>query len=383
MKIGMFTDAYHPVMNGVVNSIDLYSDCLREKGHEVIIFAPKFPGSKDEEGVVRLNTIEVPNRAGYRVFVPPFGKKAKQIFKQLDIFHVHHPYMGTYVVKHAKKYNKPLIFTHHTVYEEMARYFPIDQETSKGLIKWLVAIFCNKCDLIFVPNFHIRNTLRFRKVTKRIEILPTGVNFKNYKVLNGEGRNKVREEIRKKYNIGKEDKVLIYTGRIAKEKNLSLLLKAYRELCNKYLNLKLMIVGEGPERKWLHYAIKNIGLKNIILPGKVKYEHLPCYYAAADVFVFPSYIETQALVVIEAMAAGIPVVGINNRTNRTLIRHNVNGLLANNYNDFVKNVDRVLSDNRLRVRLINNSMRKVKEYGISRLTNKLVKEYINSMNRKN
>jgi len=376
MKIGMFTDAYHPVMNGVVTSIDLFSKSLREKGHEVIIFAPYFPGyNRKEKDVIRLGTVDIPNKAGYRVFVPPFNKKAKKIFKQLDIFHVHHPYIGAYIIKHAKKYNKPLVFTHHTIYEEMSRYFPLEEKTSKNLIKWLITMFCNKCDLIFVPNLQLRNKLRLRKVRKKIDVLPTGVDLSNYDF----GRVMIRNEIRKKYGIKPNDKVLVFAGRVAKEKNLSLLLKSYKCLCAKHSDLVLMIVGEGPETSWVKHSIKRLGLKNVVLTGKVKYNDLPFYYSAADVFVFPSYIETQALVIVEAMAAGLPVAAINTRVNRVVIRNNFNGLLANDFNGFVQNIDNVLCDQKLSLRLVRNSKQKVREYDINLLTDKLVRLYLDRL----
>ncbi|PIN78219.1 glycosyl transferase family 1, partial [Candidatus Woesearchaeota archaeon CG10_big_fil_rev_8_21_14_0_10_33_12] len=223
MKIGIFTNIYKPVINGVVNSISSFKKGLEELGHEVYIFAPTCPDYKDDEkNILRIKSVRLPLQNDYRISLPPLAKKMLDVIKQLDVIHTQHPFvMGNYGSFFADIYNKPLIFTHHTQYDKYSHYIPFEQETVQMFTRWLVKDYANKCDCVIAPSESIKKMLLNQGIKSRIEVVPTGINLDVF-------GNPNREIIRKKYNLSLEQKLLLYAGRIAKEKNLEFLIKSFK-----------------------------------------------------------------------------------------------------------------------------------------------------------
>lgn len=368
MKIGIFTNVYKPVINGVVNSISSFKKGLEELGHDVYIFAPKHPNYKDnEKGIFRIESISLSSKEKYRLSLPIFRKSSK-VIKQLDIIHTQYPFiMGNYGSFFADIYNKPLIFTYHTQYEKYTHYIPFEQEITKKFTRWIVNDYANKCDCVIAPSESIKKMLLNQGIRSRIEVIPTGINLDVF-------GNPNRETIRKKYNLGPEQKLLLYAGRIAKEKNLEFLLKAFRLILNKKPNTYLMLVGRCTKKGYLVSLIKKLNLETKVF--MVEHSNLvQNYYAAADLFVFSSVTETQGLVLVEAMAAGTPVVAVDSPGIREVV-DGKNGLLAKeSLTEFSEKVIKVLDDDKLRKKMSQNAIKTSSNYSISKMSRKMLNVY--------
>lgn len=368
MKIGIFTNVYKPVINGVVNSISALKQGLEELGQDVYIFAPKHPNYKDnEKGIFRVESIKLSSKEKYRLSLPIFRKSSK-VIKQLDIIHTQYPFiMGNYASFFADIYNKPLIFTHHTQYEKYTHYIPFEQEITKKFTRWIVKDYANKCDCVIAPSESIKKMLLKQRIKSRIEVIPTGINLDVF-------GNPNRKIIRKKYNLGPEQKLLLYAGRIAKEKNLEFLLKAFKLVLNKKPNTYLMLVGRRAKKGYLINLIKKLHLETkVFLVGHSSL--VQNYYAAADLFVFSSVTETQGLVLVEAMAAGTPVVAVDSPGIREVV-DGKNGLLTKeSLVEFSEKIIRVLDDSKLRKKMSENAIKTASNYSISKMAKRMLQVY--------
>ncbi len=369
MKIGFFTNIYKPVINGVVSSISSFKKGLEDLGHEVYIFAPTHPNYKDnEKGIFRIESLKLPSQEEYRITLPVFNKKSLKVIQELDIIHTQHPLiMGNYGSFFANFHTKPLVFTHHTQYDKYSHYIPFEQELVKILARQIVKDYANKCDCVIAPSESIKKMLLKQGIRSRIEVIPTGINLDVF-------GNPNREIIRKKYNLSPDQKLLLYAGRIAKEKNLEFLLKAFKLVLNKRPDTYLMLVGHGPEKGYLDALIKKFGLeKNIFSVGISR--SIQDYYAAADLFVFSSVTETQGLVLVEAMAAGTPVVAVDSPGVREVV-DGKNGLLAKeSLTEFSEKIIKVLNDNKLRKKMSEHARKTANKYSISKMSRKVLKVY--------
>jgi glycosyltransferase involved in cell wall biosynthesis len=368
LKIGIFTNIYKPVINGVVNSICSLKKGLEELGHEVYIFTPMHPKYKDEEkNVHRIKSIILAPQEKYRMSLPMFRKSLKTI-KQLDVIHTQHPFiMGNYGSFFADVYKKPLVFTHHTQYDKYGHYIPFEKETIQMFTRWIVKDYANKCDCVIAPSESIKKMLLNQRIKSRVEVIPTGIDLDVFK-------NSNREIIRKKYNLGREQKLLLYVGRIAKEKNLEFLIKAFNLILKKKPNAYLMLVGRSSKKRYLIDLIKKFNLETrVFLVGQSN--AVQNYYAAADVFVFSSLSETQGLVLVETMAAGTPVVAIDSPGVRDVLNQKNGFMVKNSIKDFSEKVVKLLDDEKLRERMSKNAVKTASDYSIEKMSKRMLKVY--------
>ncbi len=368
MKIGIFTNVYKPISNGVVNSISSLKQGLEELGHEVYIFAPKHPNYKDnEKGIFRIESIKLSSKEKYRLSLPIFRKPSK-IIKKLDIIHTQHPFiMGNYGSFFADIYNKPLIFTHHTQYEKYTHYIPFEQEITKKFTRWIVNDYANKCDCVIAPSESIKNMLLKQKIKSKIVTVPTGIDLDIY-------GNPKGELIRKRYSLRPEQKLLVYAGRIAKEKNIEFLLYAFRHILNKRPNTYLMLVGKRTNKRYLVDVIKKLNLQtSVFLVGHSN--AVQNYYGAADLFVFSSTTETQGLVLIEAMAAGTPVVAVDAPGVRDVVNGKNGFMVRESIREFSEKVIRVLDDKKLMEKMSQNARKTASKYSISKMAKRMLDVY--------
>ena len=374
MKIGIFTNIYKPVINGVVNSISSFKKGLEELGHEVYIFAPTCPDYKDDEkNILRIKSVRLPLQNDYRISLPPLAKKMLDVIKQLDVIHTQHPFvMGNYGSFFADIYNKPLIFTHHTQYDKYSHYIPFEQETVQMFTRWLVKDYANKCDCVIAPSESIKKMLLNQGIKSRIEVVPTGINLDVF-------GNPNREIIRKKYNLSLEQKLLLYAGRIAKEKNLEFLIKSFKLVLNKKPNTYLMLVGSRTKKDYLVDLIKKLNLETkVFLVGHSN--AVQNYYGAADLLVFSSKTETQGLVLVEAMAAGTPVVAVDSPGIREVV-DGKNGFLTKELlSEFSEKIIKILENDALRKEMSQNARKTASRYSIQKMSKRMLKVYKSVLN---
>jgi glycosyltransferase involved in cell wall biosynthesis len=314
MRVGLFTEIYRPVINGVVASVEALASGLQAQGHEVFCFAPSMPGTARSEGDVhRIPSLPLPARTPYRLTLPLVSRRVNAVIKGLSVIHAHSPFVTGWMGKrYARRYGIPLVYTYHTQLEAYAHYVPFDANATRFAANRLTRTFANLTDAVIAPTPAMAARLRELGVTVRIETVPTGIDV----ALFGAGRR--RDDVRERIGIRTDDRLLLCVGRLAKEKNLQLLFEALA-LANDR-TLKLVVAGDGPLRAELEQLARAFGVfEQSRFLGFVAREDLPDLYASADAFVMASTTETQGIVQAEALAAGAPVIAADAPQNRDVL----------------------------------------------------------------
>lgn len=326
MRIGFFTDSYRPYTSGVVRSIDLYIREFEKRGHEVYIFGPDYPLSRAprEKNLFRFLSIPAPTMPDFSIPIPlsmHLGSTLERI--NLEVIHVHSPFLlGRLGAVAAQQHGLPLVFTFHTFYEQYAHYLPLAQQTIRTMAQALGREFCNRCDLVIAPSHPVEDYLLQIGVKARVEVIPTGVDLEEFRGID-------RNRLRTCYGIGPDVRILLFVGRLGKEKNIAFLLRSFQCILELIPRLKLVIAGSGPREDHLRLLCADLGIEeNVIFTGLLSRRRLAYCYAGADLFVFPSVSETQGLVIGEAKAAGLPVVAINASGASEMVAHGEDGLLV-------------------------------------------------------
>jgi glycosyltransferase involved in cell wall biosynthesis len=231
------------------------------------------------------------------------------------------------------------VFTYHTLYEHYAHYLPVVSSLAARVAEARSYAFASQADLVIAPTSGVQERLRSHGVTVPIEVIPTGIEPP-------EEPEESKTQIRRRLGVPEDGPVLLYVGRLAREKNLRLLLRAVRAAVLGAPNLTLLIVGEGDEERSLQRLAAQLEIANRVrFVGPVPHQAVGYWYRAADLFVFPSVSETQGLVVLEAMAHGLPVLAVRSVGTSDFIVDGVSGALANDAeNDFVQRLLTLLRD---------------------------------------
>ena len=346
MKVGFFTDSYRPYTSGVVRSIELFSREFNSKGHEVYIFGPDYPllHCPKEEKVFRFLSIPAPTFPDYALPIPisvQLGPTIRRI--GLDIIHVHSPFLlGRLGARAARRYKLPLVFTFHTLYDQYVHYLPLAQNASRRLVQMIGRDFCNRCDLVITPSNLVLNYLRRIGVTTALKTIPTGIDLNEFKDTNPRW-------LYENYNIDPGARILLFVGRLGKEKNVTFLLKSFQILQEIIPNLHLVLVGKGPLEPQLRQLCSELAIASkVTFTGVLPRHKIVHCYASAYLFVFPSVTETQGLVIGEAKASGLPVVAIRAFGPAEMVRHGEDGILTEpSLTSFTEGILQLLQDDRL------------------------------------
>lgn len=337
MRIVFFADSYLPYISGVTTSASTLVQDLRALGHKVFVFAPAYPGHKENDpGIFRLFSFKT-SYPGFRLAVPYIRN-----LPPADILHTHDPFhIGLLAAHFAKKRSIPLVYTFHTLftrYAHYARFMP--NWFAKIFVVAYLRYFCKKAQLIIAPTRLSKRTLKKWKIYGRCEVVPTGINIPE---INEALKKTSKEELRQKLGIPQDAKVMVYLGRIAKEKNLSFLLEAFEKVRKE--NRYLVFIGGGPYLA----TLKTSAPKNVIYTGELPHATAVASCVVGDVFVFASTTETQGLVLAEAKAVGLPIVALFAGGLADTVRSGIDGYLTpRNLETFVSHVELLLSDDSLR-----------------------------------
>lgn len=376
MRIGVFTDSYKPYTSGVVTSICTFKDELIKMGHEVFIFAPSYPNYNEyEENVFRYYSLPSPTNKDYTLAIPVYPGMNRLLKKlDLDIIHVHSPVMlGRVGLHYAKKYGIPIVFTYHTLYDQYVHYVPVPQELAKEVAIKYSTSFCNQCDHVIVPSTEVEEILINNNVRKPISVIPTGVPL--HKFTGKPGENWLRAH----YSIPEENKILLFVGRLTKEKNLEFLIKAFAKVKQSMPNTTLVLTAQGPLEHDLKKLAKTLGLSletEVIFTGALPFDTLVNVYYSSDLFVFSSVTETQGLVLIEAMAAGLPVVAVSAYGVQDMVDSGINGILTTcDQEEFSKAIIEVLSDEEMYSEFQKNAITKANSLSSTNMAKKLNQVY--------
>ncbi|MFZ6030163.1 MAG: glycosyltransferase family 4 protein [Chloroflexota bacterium] len=347
MHIAYFTNTYLPVISGVVRCVNAFRKTLSDLGHNVFVFAQQDDSYADDEPFVfRYPSLPLP--VSYDVSTAiPFSPFIDRLFPALkvDIVHAHHPILlGQAAASKAQDFDLPLVFTFHTQYEAYTHYVPLSQPAVQDFLKgaisnWLQE-FMSRCQHIVIPSESIRSLLvQEYGLVGPYTVIPTGIELSRFE--GGENGNQVRQV----YGWRDDDVLMVSVGRLAKEKNWELLLQVVA-LMTDMPHLHLALIGDGPECHNLQRLAAELGIAGqVSFVGEVPFDEVPAFLKAADFFAFASVTETQGLVTVEAMAAGLPVVAIDASGTRDIVQDGVQGfLVADDPQAFAQGIRRLLAD---------------------------------------
>ncbi|MCB8969133.1 MAG: glycosyltransferase [Ardenticatenaceae bacterium] len=373
LHIAHFTNTYLPVMSGVVRSVTAFRQAQVDLGHNVFIFAQDAPKYKDDEPFIfRYPALNIPVR-NYPVTIPvsPLIDWVLPIIKP-DVIHAHHPApMGTAASDKADKLGVPLVFTHHTRYQDYTQYMGLPEELVNDILTRLLADYMQKCQHILAPSASIKQMIQETYgISERVTVVPTGIDLTPYQNADGTA-------VRRRRGWGDNETVLISVGRLVEEKNFRLLLEAVHIVMQRHKDVRLALIGDGPEQKELEKLCQQWGIaKRVEFVGRVPFEEMPAHLKAADIFCFASITETQGLVTLEAMAAGLPVTAVDATGTSDIVIHEENGLLtANDAQALAAAIERVLDDEALAAQLREGATETAVSYEIHAVTEKLVGVY--------
>lgn len=327
MNICMMTNTYLPHVGGVARSVSTFAEEYLRLKHKVLVVAPEFegkpPSKRAEAFVERVPAIQKFNGSDFSVRLPIATVLSPRLDAfAADIVHAHHPFLlGDTALRIAASKNSPVIFTHHTRYEDYVHYVPFNSPALREFAINLSTQFANLCDGVIAPSESIAQLIKSRGVEVPIKVVPTGIDVAAFA-----GGN--RERFRRKYKIADDVFVVGHVGRLAPEKNLEYLAEAVALFLKGADKARFLLVGGGPSEDVIEQTFEKHGVsEKLVMAGKHTGPNLCAAYRAMDVFAFSSKSETQGMVVAEAMAAGLPVVALDASGVREVVRHNRNGYL--------------------------------------------------------
>ncbi len=308
MRIGMMADVYKPHVSGVTHYVELNKRYMEKAGHDVFIFTLGDHNYQDDEGrVIRSPGLPLVD-TGYYLSLS-YSRPAKHLLQTMDIVHVQHPFLsGRLAIHYCHPLHIPTVFTNHTRYDLYAQaYLPIlPVEISDGLLQAYMPQFCQAMDLVISPSAGMAQILRGMGVGAPIEIIPNGVELERFYA--------AKPLPRAQFGYGDSDILLVYAGRLASEKNLGFLLQAFAGVARTLDNVHLLIIGGGTKliEGELQALAGELNLaRRVRFTGMIAYEALPPHLLMCDAFVTASVTEVHPLSVIEGMASGLPVMGID------------------------------------------------------------------------
>ncbi len=371
MRIGMMADVYKPHISGITNYISLNKRYLELAGHEVFIFTfgdLDFPD--DESNVIRSPGLPLTDTGYYLSF--RYSRKAKALLQSMDIIHVHHPFLsGRLALRYSRPLRIPVVFTNHTRYDIYAQtYLPLlPEELSDSFLQTYMPPFCSAVDRVISPSAGMAGVLQRLGVNGPIEVIPNGVELSRYKLACG--------DCRAEFGFKPGEILLVYSGRVAPEKNLEFLLEAFAGVVEAVDDLHLLIIGGGPdEEKIRQLASQTSKPERIHFTGMIPYDNLPRYLSMCDIFVTASISEVHPLSVIEAMATGLPVLGIQSVGVGDTVEDGVTGFLStNNLAAFSAKLTRLCLDKPLRRKLGTASKKAAEKYSVERTTEMIISLY--------
>ena len=311
-RVGMFSESFHPVQNGVTTSVLSLVAGLRERGHHVCVFAPAHEHQPHtESNVLRFPSFVSAFNREYPLAYPFYPRLALATHfdrLRLDVVHTHTPFvLGLTGAKLALRRGVPLVTTFHTLYSQYTHYVPLlPDAVTQSLLERYLPWYYNRCAAIICPSEVAATTLRSLGVECSVQIIPTGIPLPPPDALTDEARACARQRL----DIAPDAPLLLYAGRIAREKNLEWLLEAFGRVRAQLPLVRLALVGGGPFLEELQSKAAEFGA-GVLFLGPTPRRDLDALFAACDVFVFPSPSETQGLVIGEARAAGVPCVVVD------------------------------------------------------------------------
>ena len=390
MKIGIFTDAYEPHISGVTTSIKMLKTALEKMHHEVFIVTANLDNNKfiydDKNRIIYLPGIKTGIYETKLTGI--YSKKAMKIIKNwhLDVIHSQTEFgIGYFSRIVAKKLNLPIVHTYHTLYEDYIHYVTHGHfnNLAKKLAIKITKYYCEKkCDELIVPTDKIKDLfINKYNISQPINVIPTGIDIDKFKLT--PNIKKEIENIKKKYKIKDTDFIIGSVGRIAPEKSFDKLLYNIKEMIKVNTNIKVMLVGGGPDLDNLKELTKKLHLEDyVIFTDKVNYDLVPAYFNTFNVIVSFSKTETQGLTIIEGLAASKPTICIEDDSFKAMIEPNYNGYLFKNDNEFKDYIFKLMNDKKLYKDMSTNARNSTYKYSKEVFASEVLKVYHKAIEKK-
>jgi len=362
MKIAIVTDQYWPCVSGVSVSIDSFRSEMESMGHEVHILAPGYCAAGAErgdaplEGVHRFRSRKILFNDENRLVRRSERKSVHRLLDSLspDIVHVQTEFtLASMAVSWAKKHEVPLVISAHTNWADLIHiYLPmIPYGLAQQLCHWKMFLAFRRADAIVVPTALMDALISSYWIRKPVRVIPTGIRDDHF-LFQPDELGPMRQAILDAHPTLRGSRFLLYVGRLGAEKDIPFLFEVLSRLLPCHPNLKLVVVGEGPARGEIEAKAANMGMeRNVVMVGFVPHERLKAYYGLAEAFVFASKVESQGLVVLEAMQCGLPVVAIGKMGTREVMGGSNGGFMVDDdMDEFTAAVASLLDDPELRER---------------------------------
>lgn len=346
MNIGLFTDTYYPELNGVANSVYLLKKELEKKGHNVYVITTKTPDAPaNEKGVFRVPSKAcsfVPERRVGLFYHPKIALKIHKM--KLDVIHTNTEFaIGMFGRIMAHEMLIPIVHTYHTIYEDYTHYikkYISSEKRAKQLVKMFSKFSVRSAEELIVPTEKVADLMRCYGVKPDINVIPTGIDLSRFGIRDSEAQ---KMKLKASLGIPKENKVVLYLGRISEEKNIDEVMRYLDSYMEEHGNVTFLIVGDGPYKGTLERIAKGLRhRRQIVFAGAKPWDEITHYYQLADVFVSGSTSETQGLTYIEALASGLPVVARRDPCLDGVLFQGKNGYEFVDRHSFVYGMDQVL-----------------------------------------
>jgi len=369
----MMVDSYKPYVSGITNYVEVNKRYLESAGHDVFVFTFGDVDYKDgEPRVIRNRGVQLADSGFYLSM--RYSRAAKKLLQTMDVVHVHHPFLsGRLALRYCRPLHIPIVYTNHTRYDLYAQaYLPMmPEEVSVGLLQAYMPSFCKAVDLVITPSAGMEKVLRELNVEGHIEVVSNGVDLKKF--------DKAAPLSRAELGYQDNDILLVYSGRIALEKNLPFLLQSFAGISQALPNAYLLLLGSGiqPYEEEIRSLVSELNLtQRVRLTGRIPYEELPAYLTMCDIFVTASITEVHPLSVIEAMGAGLPIMGIQSVGVGDTVQDGVTGLLAtHDQAAFTAKLTRLCLDLNLRAQMSDSARKASSTYAIERTTSIMLRHY--------
>jgi len=344
MRIALFSEAYAPQVNGVVRTQTELVRYLRSRGHQVLLAVPYDKENPREAQVVEFRCIPFPLYPEMPIILPHWRFHRRE-FAEVDAFkpdlvHLMSPGVLAYFGQlWARRHGCPVVASYETDIIHYLHYygFGLFEPQLWHYLRWLY----NHCQQTYVPSRVTKDQL-IKGGIRNVRVFERGVDCAQFHPA------KRSETVRESFGVESGGALVLYAGRLSKEKSLEVLLKAFTRLAGEHPQARLVLTGEGPYGRALVRSFKSPG---ITFTSWKQGEELAALFASADVFALPSSTETLSLVSLESMASGVPVLAMNAGGVRDIVGHDSTGLLANSAEDFEACLRRLLEDVDLRTRL--------------------------------
>jgi glycosyltransferase involved in cell wall biosynthesis len=367
MRIALLTDAYWPGVNGIIRFVSLQKRILEEMGHQVFVFTGGPPAPQDEPGVIRSFGFPHPD-PGYRVTLG-YSRRAVALLQTMDILHANQPALsGLLALRYGRRFGIPVVLTLHSCYDMLINSrLRIPMTAVRPLLGAYLRWLLPRCDLVTAPTPEVTRVLKDMGVRAWVEIVPYGVE---------RNRSSHHNVTRAELGIPPSAPLAAFVGRVVAEKNIRFLLEVLSapELSDAYL----LIIGDGSERLALEEAAERLRLNGRVrFVGQIAPAEVPAYVALADFCVTASKIEMLPTAILEALGAGLPVLGLDVPWIRVVICPGENGLLTppDDVAAMARAWAQLAHDRELRERLAEGARRTSEQYDARQATARLVAHY--------